>query len=494
MRESNTEVIEQGLNDWDTQDDNNMQSELGRVVRGSPATIALDASIRDALKVMDGHQSRAVVIVDPGTERPRGVFTLPDLLRRVVLKEMEIDRPVADVMTRNLITMRPHQTAHQAAVLMAQRNIRHVMVTDLQGHLVGIVSQNDLYSLQRAGVRELSGEIARAADIGALKIASDSIDRLAHSMLNKGVGAEVLTHFISTLNDLLTLRIIELTEAEFDLPGVPWCWIALGSEGRFEQTLYTDQDNGIIFDVPAGADTAALREAFVPFAQAVNNKLDACGFTLCKGNIMAGNPQWCLSLADWKARFSDWMNQSQPQALLNAAIFFDFRHLHGDASLADSLRTWLSQRASESTVFLRLMARNAINYVPPIGLFRGFVFDGDKSFPHTIDLKKSGSRIFVDAARIIALAHGVAYTSTAQRLRATASKLGLDKAEFNGVIEGFYYIQTLRLRHQHRSDLPTEGANRIDPESLNELERHILREAFKQAKKLQKRLALDYQL
>lgn len=488
-------MIEQGLNDWDAQDDNNMQSELGCIVRSAPVTVPMDASIRTALVELDKNRTtRAIVIVDPETERPRGVFTLPDLLRRVVLKGVDIDGPIADVMTRNLITMRPHQTAHQAAVLMAQRNIRHVMVTDVQGQLFGIVSQNDLYTLQRAGVRELSAQIAGAADLGALKTASDAIDRLAHAMLGKGVGAEALTHFISTLNDLLTLRVIELTSAEFEVPDVPWCWIALGSEGRFEQTLYTDQDNGIIFDVPPGADTASLRKGFVQFAQAVNGKLDACGFTLCKGNIMAGNPQWCLSLAEWKDCFLNWMTQSQPQALLNAAIFFDFRHLHGDESLADALRAWLNERAPESPVFLRLMAQNAIGCAPPIGLFREFVFDGDKSFPHTIDLKKVGSRIFVDAARIFSLAHGIAHTSTAQRLRGAAKKLAFGKDDINAVIEGFYFIQTLRLRNQHRSDVASEAANRIDPDKLNELDRHILREAFKQAKKLQQRLALDYRL
>ncbi len=487
-------MIDQSLKEWETQDDNNMQSELGSVVRRSTVTIAMGTPIRAALDEMDKHQLRAIVVIDPETERPRGVFTLPDLLRRVVLKGVDLNQPIDNVMTRNLITMRPHQTAHQAAVLMAQRSIRHVMVTDVTGHLVGIVSQNDLYSLQRTGVRELSGEIARASDLGALKVASDSIDRLAHSMLHKGVGAEALTHFISTLNDLLTLRVIELTETEFNLPDVSWCWIALGSEGRFEQTLYTDQDNGIIFDVPAGEDPAALRETFLPFAQAVNTKLDACGFTLCKGNIMAGNPQWCLSLAEWKACFANWMDQAQPQALLNAAIFFDFRHLHGDESLADALRTWLNSRAPESPVFLRLMAQNAIDCQPPIGLIRPFVFDGNKSFPHTIDLKKFGTRPFVDAARIFSLAHGVGHTGTAQRLRAAAGKLAFGKDDINAVIEGFYFIQTLRLRHQHRSDPQAEGANRIDPDSLNELERHVLREAFKQAKKLQQRLALDFRL
>lgn len=487
-------MISQDLSDWDAQDDNNMQSELGSIVRSAPVTIPMDASIRAALEQLDKHRTRAVVIVDPETERPRGVFTLPDLLRRVALKELSIEGPIADVMTRNLVTMRPHQTAHQAAVLMAQRNIRHVMITDVQGHLFGIVSQNDLYTLQRAGVRELSAEIAGAVDLGALKVASNSIDRLAHSMLRKGVGAEALTHFISTLNDLLTLRLIELTEAEFELPDVAWCWIALGSEGRFEQTLYTDQDNGIIFDVPAGTDAATLRKAFLPFAQAVNSKLDACGFTLCKGNIMAGNPQWCLSLAEWKDRFLSWLTEPEPQALLNATVFFDFRLLHGDESLTESLRAWLNERAPKSMVFLRLMAQNAIGCTPPIGLFREFVYDRDKSFPHTIDLKKVGSRIFVDAARILSLAHGIGHTSTAERLRGAASKLDSAIDDIGAIIEGFFFIQTLRLRHQHRSDAAGENANRIDPDRLNELDRHTLREAFKQAKKLQLRLALDYRL
>lgn len=486
--------MDQTFSDWESESENNLQSELSTVLRRSPVSVPPDASLRVALQAMEQHKIGSIVIVDPETERPRGVFTLQDLLRRVVLKDVDLDQPISDVMTRNLITMRPHQTAHQAAVLMAQRNIRHLLVTDHQGHLQGIVSQNDLYSLQRAGVKELSGEITRANDMGALKAASEQIDQLAHAMLRKGVGAESLTHFISTLNDLLTLRIIELTEAEFELPEVPWCWIALGSEGRYEQTLSTDQDNGIIFGVPEGGDAEGTRARFLPFAQAVNQKLDACGFALCKGNIMAGNPEWCLSLDEWKECFANWMNQAQPQALLNAAIFFDFRPLHGDESLSESLRAWLCETAPQQPVFLRLLAQNALDCQPPIGMIREFVYDNNKDHPHTIDLKAYGARLFVDAARIFALALGVPYTGTAQRLRGVAAKLAFAKDDIGAVIEGFYFIQTLRLRHQHRNDPSADAANRINPESLNELERHVLREAFKQAKKLQQRLALDYRL
>ncbi|MBK7562923.1 MAG: hypothetical protein IPI21_00940 [Propionivibrio sp.] len=134
---------------------------------------------------------------------------------------------------------------------------------------------------------------------------------------------------ISALNDLLTLQVIELTAGCFDLPYVPWCWLVFGSEGRLEQTLSTDQDNGLVFAAASEGEAAALRKVFLPFAQAVNGALDACGFPLCKGNIMASNPAWCLSLQEWQLAFGEWMSKSQPEALLNSTIFFDFRPLYG---------------------------------------------------------------------------------------------------------------------------------------------------------------------
>lgn len=471
-----------------------LHSPLGAIARRMPVTVSMETPLREALQVMDRERIGALIVIDAGTERVRGIFTLQDLLRRVAIKELPLDRPIAAVMTWNLVTMRPHQTAYQAAITMARRNLRHILVTTHDGRLMGIVSQNDLYTLQRAGAREIGTEIRRAEDLGQLKGAARSIRRLADNMMVQGVGAEQLTHFISTLNDLLTLRIIELTEPQFDLPAVDWCWIALGSEGRFEQTFSTDQDNGIIFLPRPGDSAESLRRRFVPFAQDVNDKLDACGFPLCKGGIMAGNPEWCLSLEEWRERFGQWMRDAEPKALLNAAIFFDFRALHGAEELAAQLRDWLLGRAAADTLFLRQLAQNALQCQPPLGLIRDFVYDGSKEHPHTLELKLYGTRPFVDAARIFALANGVPHTSTAQRLRAVADKLSFATDDLNAVIDGFYFIQLLRLRHQQRLPAEAGGANRVDPEKLNEFDRHMLKEAFRQAKKLQGRLALDYRL
>ena len=471
---------------------NAMYSPLGSLIRRQPISVPLDASVRKAIGVMDEKRIGSIIIADEEGGLPLGIFTLRDLLHRVTLPGCDLDQPIAAVMTAGVITVTPQTTAYQAALIMGRRGLRHLLVVNDDGKLIGIVSQNDLFALQRTGLSNVTSNIRDAGDLPSLQACAREIRGMALTLLGQGVSAEQLTHLISTLNDLLTLRIIELTHDEFELPQVKWCWIALGSEGRYEQTLSTDQDNGIIFDAD-GADVEAVRASLLPFADAVNRKLDACGFPLCQGGIMASNPEWCLSQEEWRAKFSWWLHAPEPTALLNATIFFDFRPLYGDEELSSMLREWLLEATSKAALFLRLMSENALQCQPPLGMIRDFVFDNNKEFPHTIDLKMYGSRPFVDAARIYSLGHGVALTGTAQRLRGAAEVTSFGSG-VEAMIDGFYFIQLLRLRHQHELHGEEGGANRINPDDLNELDRHILKEAFKQARRLQEKLRLDYRI
>ena len=234
-----------------------------------------------------------------------------------------------------------------------------------------------------------------------------------------------------------------------------------------------------------------MRRRLIAFAREVNQSLAACGFPLCKGNIMASNPDLCLTVDEWKERFGDWIREPDPQALLNASIFFDFRVLYGNERLGDQLRAWLNKLWRPSSNSLRMMAANARQVAPPLGRIRDFVVEDDGM----IDLKKCGARLFVDAARIIALRTGVDSSSTVQRLRQASGKMGVSVEEVSAIIDGFHFIQLLRLRSQHlETEHDADGDNRIDPDALNELDRRILKEAFRQARKLQLRLKLDYQL
>lgn len=470
-----------------------MFSPLSAILRRPPVTVPLAATVREALELMERLRAGALVIADPATRVPLGIFTLRDLLRRVTLPGGDLGQPIAGVMTSGLIALTPQATAHQAALTMARNGVRHLVVVDEAGRLAGVVSQDDLFALQRVGVLEVSEEIRAARDVEGLRAAGLRIRELIDGLLAQGIGTETLTHFISTLNDLLTMRVIELMADEYDPPPVPVCWIALGSEGRLEQTFCTDQDNGIIFEADE-ADAEEVRAALLPFARAVNGKLHACGFQLCPGEIMAGNPRWCLTLREWQRTFAGWIEEPHPEALLNASIFFDLRPIHGRETLAARLRAWLVSAAAEHPRFLRLMAENALHCEPPLGVLREFVYDDSEEFPHTIDLKTFGSRPFVDAARVFSLAYGVAQTSTAERLRGAAEAINFTADGLGAVLDAFHFVHLVRLRSQCRSGGAPLRANRVDPRDLGEPERQMLKEAFRQARKLQSRLASQYGL
>jgi CBS domain-containing protein len=466
-----------------------LTSPLSGLLRRAPVMCTPDTPLREAAARMHAENVGSMVVATEG--RPVGIFTLHDLLARVVLESRGLDTPMQAVMTKDPVSLPEQATAHEAALAMVRHGIRHVVVVR-DGQCVGVVSERDLFSLQRIGLTEISTSIRAARSVAELPAIAADIRALAHAMLAQGVGAEQLTQLISTLNDLITVRIIELTQERFGVGDLRFCWLALGSEGRLEQTLSTDQDNGIIF-AAAEEEAKAVRERLLPFARAVNEALDACGFPLCKGGIMASNPQWCLTLQGWKSLFAGWIDHGDPEALLNASIFFDFRPLVGDTTLAENLRSWLSTHARNNPRFLHQMAVNALRNRPPLGVVRDFVLEAKGEYAHTIDLKLNGTTPFVDAARIYSLAAGDTHTNTVQRLRAAAAPNHIPMEEVEAWNEAFLFIQLIKLRHQHWQE--REGKplhNHLDPNELNELDRRILKEAFRQARKLQKRLALDY--
>lgn len=465
----------------------------GLVQKNNTLAVSPDMPLRAALEEMSRAKVRALVLVDQ-KQAPVGVLSRSDLLDRVVLPGISLEVPVGEVMTASPVTVGDHATAYDAMFTMAKQGVSQLLVVDHAGALLGTVSEKDLFALQRVGLQQIRSSIESADTVQILQSCVTDIRRLAFNMLAQGVGAEQLTQFISVLNDALTRRIITLNLESHDLFGLSWAWLAFGSEGRDEQTFSTDQDNGIVFLSDDLSEREAVRGRFLKFARAVNEDLDRCGFPLCKGNIMASNPDWCLSLDEWKEKFANWVRNPFPEALLNASIFFDFRTLYGEVELADKMHTHLLGLTTQSPLFLRAMAANALQVEPPLGTFRDFQTDLEPDHPGAIDLKKYGSRLFVDAARIFALATGVPNTNTAERLRLSGAKRSVNPEETKALIEALNFIQILRLRHQQLDDRPGEqGNNLIYPDKLNELDRHILKEAFRQAKKLQQRLKLDYQ-
>jgi CBS domain-containing protein len=463
---------------------------LRALVKRAPVTCSAATTVREAVTTMHAEGVGSIVVTDPAGS-PVGVFTTTDLVAAAA--QGHESRAVGESMAGAPFSLPGHAMAYEAALAMIAMRIRHVLVME-EGRLAGVVSERDLFSLQRMGLGEITAEIRLAADIGVLVGVAAEIRRLARLLVEEGVAAEQLTLFVSVLNDRLCQRVLEIERKNYRWEGIGWCWLAFGSEGRFEQTFSTDQDNGLVFVSHDGTPAAAVRERLLPFARAVNEGLDACGFPLCKGLVMGSNPDMCLSLDEWKARIRGWVLTPAPNDLLNAAIFFDLRALYGDDALAAVLQEWIHALARANPAFLRLMAENALESRPPLGFLRDFATKEAPGGTHSVNLKLNGARPFIDAARIYALAHGVAETSTAGRLRAARGRIGMAEPECEAVVAAFFVVQSHRLRRQAGLAPGEDGANLLDPDALNPFERRVLKEAFLQARALQSRLALDYQV
>jgi CBS domain-containing protein len=475
-------------------DQQTLNSPLSGIGSRTPITVTPDTPVRAAMETMSQAKVGSLVVTSED-RKPVGMFTRSDLLDRVLLADLPHTAPISEAMSTTLFILEEQATAYDAMLAMATHGIRHILVSDAEGRLTGVVSERDLFALQRVGLRQIRQTIEEAVNVDALLQSVTDVRQLSFNMLAQGIGAEQLTQFISALNDAITRRVIQLNLDKHNFDGIEWAWLAFGSEGRDEQTFSTDQDNGIVFICEDQNMLEPLRQRFLTFALDVNKDLDRCGFPLCKGNIMASNPQWCLSLDEWKNQFSQWIRQPHPDALLNATIFFDFRPLFGKHDLAEAMRRHLLQQTQSSPMFLRAMAKNALDVEPPLGKIRDFLTDLEPGQPGKIDLKKYGSRIFVDVARIYALASGVHNTNSVQRLRISAKRLNIREDEINAVLEGLDFIQLLRLQHQYLEGEPgVQGNNLINPDKLNELDRRILKESFRQARKIQTRLKLDYQV
>jgi CBS domain-containing protein len=464
---------------------------LRTLVRKAPVACDPRCAVAEAAARMRAESVGSIVVVDE-RGRPTGILTERDMV--AIVADGAAARPIAEVMTRDPLALPGHAPAYEAALAMVERGIRHVLVREGET-LVGVVSERDLFALQRLGLGELTMEIRLARDVPAIAGLAERVRRLTRLLVEEGVAPEPLTAFVSVLNDRIAQRIIEVVRKRHRWERIGWCWLAFGSEGRLEQTFATDQDNGLVFEAQDEAAPAAVRARLVPFAREVNEALDACGYPLCKGNVMASNPELCLASDEWRAKLMGWLENSAPQALLDAAIYFDFRPVAGDARLATDLREWFLGATRLRRNFLRLMAENALQVKPPLGVVRDFATEAAPNAPHTINIKMYGVRIFVDAARLLALAHGLPETNTAERLRAAAVAGAVPAAEATAAVAAFYFLQGIRLRHQAAlASFAEDAGNRVDPAQLNELDRRVLREALRIARDLQSRLALDYQL
>jgi CBS domain-containing protein len=455
-------------------------------------TCPAQTSIRQAAVEMNSHRCSSIFITR-GEEEFVGVVTDNDLRRKVIAEGYDIEKPVSDIMTQPLKTVHSQALIFEALMTMMQHNIKHLAVADTEGRVVGLVTNRDLLTAQGQSPFFLIREIMAADTVEAIFDMHGRLPRLIQSLINSGAKAMNITRFITTISDAITKRIIEFALEKCGPPPVPFVFMILGSEGRQEQTLKTDQDNAIVYEDVAGEQEAETQAYFLKLAKNICTWLDKAGYAFCEGNVMAQNPQWCGSLTKWKNYFSSWIHAAEPEDLLQASIFFDFRGAYGEMRLIDELRQFLFESLAGWSGFFRHLTENALHFKPPLGFFRNFVVASKGEHRNTFDIKSAMMPI-VDFARIYALKNSLEETNTLERLHQLYLKKKLSWQEYNDLDQGYSFMMQLRFVRQIESVVEENAKpdNYINPKKLSRIEQTMLKEIFKRIEKFQTKLSVEF--
>lgn len=458
---------------------------VGDIATKAVVTVREDTTIRDAAREMSKNRISCLIVMDRN-ELPVGIVTDRDLREKVVARGRNVDDPVEDIMTLPLIRVDVKDYCFDAVLKMIKHSIHHILVIK-DGKLKGILSNHDLMLLQGSSPLSFAKDLESQESIDGLVPVSAKINRVVGLLLKDGARASNITKIIAELNDRLVRKVLEFADRKFGKPPAPYCWLSFGSEGRKEQTFKTDQDNAIVYADPAGtAQEEAARKYFSAFTVYVRDGLVKCGFPLCPADYMASNPKWCQPLSVWKKHFAGWIHSPTPEAVLRSLIFFDFRPLHGEDSLAVELREYLMKSVKGQNVFLAHMAAATVKNRPPLGFFRTFIVEKGGEHKDEVNLKFRGIGPLVDLVRLFSLEAGISETSTLERIEAMKGKHPTIDSVGDELVQAFEFITLLRIHHQvEQIELGEAPDNFVNPSTMSNLEKKILKESFQIISKVQ---------
>ena len=444
------------------------------VGRSSPVSCAPTTRIADAVQLMHDRNVSTLAICEAGALK--GIFTDKDLRSRVIAQGVNLDRPVSDVMTAQPKTLGTHATVAEAMALMASGGFRHIPLISGDGALAGILSATDILGAIGNNAIDTGMMIAKARTPDELIEAAERVPESFARMVGTGVQAGVAMRFTSALGEAVHRRAAQLAEEELGQPPCPYALVVFGSLAREEQLIGSDQDNGLVIAEDLDADGDAY---FAALGGRISDLLDASGYVYCNGGIMAKNAEQRLTLAAWRARYADWIDNPSEDKILRATIFFDMRCVHGDAGLVADLRKEVLALFADSPLFVSYLARDALRSKVPLGVFRNLVLDKTEDGQKVFNAKKQAIMPIIDIARTQALAAGVDAVGTIDRLRALCEAGKMNKDDTQSLEDALLFVNELRIAHQAgQVENGVKPDNLIVPADLSPLERDYLKDAF----------------
>ena len=422
-----------------------------------------------------------------------GIVTDHDLRARVLAEKISPGTPVHTIMSAPLTKISEDALIYEAMMRMEEKGVRHLAVEDRNGQIVSVVDNKSLIQFRRYGPIVLAREISRAASPVEVARCCERTPPLVNTLMNSSARPRHVTNMLASICDAATERLVQLAIEELGPPPAAFAFIAMGSQGRQEQTLVTDQDNGIIFAPPADADLPQVSDYFLRLGTYVCDGLALVGYPLCRGHVMANNPRWCRSLPGWLAGFDEWAQKSEPQEIIDLSIFFDFRTVYGDEELTLGLRRYIHAALENQPALFHHFAQNSLQFKPPFRLL-GSIYLGGGATEHAGEINiKDAMMPMVSFARLYALRYQINQTHTLQRVEALCERKVILAASRDEITAAYDFLMQLRLQNQIAAiEAGRQPHNNIHPGKLGYIQQELLKQAFAQIAAVQKKVSYDF--
>lgn len=481
----NAALLHQSVADQTNKNDLTTDKAKSLLVRGV-VTVTKDTPISKAALLMTQENVSSLLITDPDKPiendpedddgQAVGIITDRDFITRVVGQKLDFQTPISEVMTTDMVSLDENAYVYEVMLAMLRFNVHHLPILKKKKP-IGVVTLADIVRYESQNSLFLVRGIFAQNSVEELAAYAELVPEAFVRMVNEDANSHMIGSAMSVIGRSFKQRLLELAEEALGKPPIPYCFLALGSMARDEQLLVTDQDNAIVLD--DRYDAALHGEYFAALTKFVCDGLDACGYSYCTGGIMATNPQWQLTLSQWKGLFNQWISRPDPEALLHCSIFFDLDGVWGREQWAAELRRHIATQAKDNGKFLAALARNALSRTPPLGFFKAFVMEKDGRHNNTINLKRRGTAPLTDVIRVHALAVGSRARNSFERLDDIIDTQLLPEGKAQDLRDALEYLSIVRVRHQANDvnqELPPD--NNIEPDNLSRFERRNLKEAF----------------
>ncbi|MCL7763130.1 DUF294 nucleotidyltransferase-like domain-containing protein [Polaribacter sp. Z014] len=460
-----------------------------------PLKCTIKSTVKEAATKMSNQKISCIIVIDDNC-LPIGIITNSDFKNKIATGLFSINDSVEDIMSFPVITQSKNLTVLDAQLQMIKHKVGHLCITEdgtSNSKLIGILTNHDVLASLGNNPTVILKEIKRAKKTREIREIRIKANQLLKSYLEQNIPLSHISKIISEINDGVAIRVIELSLKKMETPPpVKFTWLALGSQGRKEQLLYTDQDNAIIFDEVTEDKYAETKAYFLKLSGYITKSLHKIGYEYCPAEMMASNPKWCLSLTEWKNQFNDWIINVDEKAILLSSIFFDFNAIYGDVSMAKELTKSIFATLNERSHLFTLLGKEAIASPSPLGFFKQFLVENNGDHKDSFNIKTRALMPLINAARLLTLSNNVfEINNTAQRFEKLAEIEPQNKELYQSCSYAFKALLKFKTK---QGILHNDSGKFIKLESLTKEEKLKLKRCFKPIREIQEVLTIRFNL